>query len=190
MVKNSRPFLIFKTAVIGIFGLSRVASAMPIAMNDHVTQVETWRAVKDDMTPHAQGAVPLGEHVKDVIANADLRNDLIDTVELTYSMVSADEIGALDNFWMEVVTSLADASAISTYLSVRASMVDPIFTEGVDSLVWQVQAGGTNCDGDRCNNGGGNGEEGCDASDQENSNDDGDRGGGGGNFNNGFGQRT
>lgn len=186
MVKKTRAIFIFKTFVLGAFGLSRVASALPISTNDHVAQVQTWQAVKDEMAPHSQGKVPLSQHIVDVIATTDLQTDLVDTIELTYAMVSVDEIESLDALWMDVIAAAGEASAIATYMSVRATLIDPIVGESVESMVWLTAQGGNGCD-DNCNNGGGNGGEECDATDNPNSNDDGDRGGGGGG-NNGGGQ--
>ena len=178
MVKKSRPLLIFKTFVLGAFGLSRVASAMPIAMNDHVAQVQTWQAVKDDLAPHSQSKVPLSQHVADVVTTADLSVNIIETIQLTYSMVSVDEIESLDALWMDVIAATGSAPMVATYMSVRATLIDPVIGESVESMVWLTAQGGAGCD--RCNNGGGNDSEGCDATDNPNSNDDGDREGGGG----------
>ncbi|SHG95543.1 hypothetical protein [Cognatishimia maritima] len=173
--KKSRSLLIFKTVVLGAFGLSRVVSAAPLAMDDHISQVQTWRSVKDGMAPITQGNVPLSAHIEDMIAAANLRQNLTETIELSYSAASAIEIAALDAHWMDVLTAIGEPAAIATYMSIRASIVDMPTGESVESMVWLTAAGGNGCDGN-CNNGGGNGSEGCDASDQDNSNNDGDKG--------------
>ncbi len=179
MTKNrklrSNVWLVVKSVVAGSIVVSRVFGAPAPVTPTHVGLVDDWRVVGQQMGKKPTDLPPLDRSLVDMIASADLENDLSEIVLATYSMVDADHIRSLDAHWAAVLTAAANAPLVVEFLNLRSG----INTAGVsygdtDGLVWLANHNanhGGGCDGN-CNNGGGNGNEGCSPGQGSGANDD------------------
>jgi hypothetical protein len=176
MTKNrkfrSNVWLVIKSVVAGSIVVTRVFGAPVPVTPTHVGLVDDWRVLGQQMGEKPSDLPPLNESLIDMIASADLENNLSDIVMASYGMVDVGQVRSLDAHWATVLTSSGNAPLVVEFLNLRSGISTAgVSTGEADSLVWL--ASGTSGDTyTGCNNGGGNGNEGCSPGQGSGANDD------------------
>lgn len=100
----------------------------------------------------------LNAYLVDMIAAADLDENLSDVVMASYEMVDPSQVSALDAHWASVLTAMSNPDLVAEFLNLRSSIqVAGADTQQADNLVWLVSnPGHGGCDED---NGFGNGDD-------------------------------
>lgn len=157
---RSNVWLAVKSLVVGSVVVSRVfAAPAPVAPN-HDGLVSDWRSLGDQMSGQQPSLPPLSDHLIDMIATADLRNNLAEVVAASYEIVSQSQLRALDAHWASVLTATSDATLVAEYLNVRSSIDLSNFAETKsDDLLWLAKGNGNR--GGNCDNGFGNADDGA-----------------------------
>ncbi|SFS22243.1 hypothetical protein [Yoonia litorea] len=152
-------WLVVKSVVVGSAVFSRTFAAPTPATPDHIGLVDNWRSLGQQMGATPSALPPLDESLKDMIALADLENNLTDVVMASYEMVLRDQRRALDAHWAEILTETGSAELVAEFLNLRSGInFDSAEAAEADALVWLAsRRGGAGCDG--CNSGNGNGSE-------------------------------
>ena len=167
MTKNrkfrSNVWLVIKSVVAGSVVVTRVFGAPAPVTPTHVGLVDDWRVLGQQMGEKPSDLPPLNESLIDMIASADLEDDLSEIVMATYTMVDPNQFRSLDAHWAAVLTASGNAPLVADFLNLRATISTPnIVANEVDDLVWLAKKkGGNCCDGSPCseNNGFGNGDQ-------------------------------
>ena len=152
-------WLTLKSLVAGSVVFSRTfATPAPVAP-DHVEMVDAWRSVGQQMGANPTTLPPLDGSLIDMIAAADLTENLADVVLATYDMIEASMVRSLDAHWASVLTSAGNAGMVAEFLNIRSGMDTGAKPKTeVDSVLWlESRMSKQGCDS--CNSGGGNGSE-------------------------------
>ena len=156
---RSGVWLAIKSVVVGSVVVSRVFAAPAPMAPSHDGLINDWRVLGNQMSGNQSSLPLLSNHLIDMIAAADLDNNLSDVVAASYEMVDQSQISALDAHWASVLTSAENPSLVAEFLNLR-SAIDLSGAGGhqADDLVWLAQGRGG---GRGCDNGFGNGDDGA-----------------------------
>jgi len=177
MTKNrkfrSNVWLVIKSVVAGSVVVTRVFGAPAPVTPTHVGLVDDWRVLGQQMGEKPSDLPPLNESLIDMIASADLEDDLSEIVMTSYGMVDVDQVRSLDAHWAAVLTAAGNAPLVVEFLNLRSGInTADMSSSEADNLVWlAAKKTGGGCDSG-CNNGGGNGNEGCSPGQGSGANDD------------------
>jgi hypothetical protein len=160
---RSNVWLVVKSVVAGSVVVSRVFGAPAPITPTHVGLVDDWRIVGRQMGEKPSDLPPLSDHLIDMIASADLKNNLSEIVLASYSMVDADLLTSLDAHWSAVLTSTGNAPLVVEFLNIRSDInIGGVSNTETDTLVWLAKKPlEDGCDGGPSgeNNGHGNGDQ-------------------------------
>ena len=155
---RSNLWLVLKSVVAGSVVVSRTfAAPAPMAPN-HVGMVDGWRALGEQMRQDPSALPLLDRALVDMIAAANLDQDLTEIVLASYEMVDPSHVHALDAHWASVLTATGSAALVAEFLNIRASLGHAAAGQSdSDAVIWLASNHNHNgsCDSG-CNNGWGN----------------------------------
>ena len=129
MTKNrkfrSNVWLVIKSVVAGSVVVTRVFGAPAPVTPTHVGLVDDWRVLGQQMGEKPSDLPPLNESLIDMIASADLEDDLSEIVMATYTMVDPNQFRSLDAHWAAVLTASGNAPLVADFLNLRATISSP-----------------------------------------------------------------
>lgn len=158
---RSNVWLVVKSVVVGSTIVTRVFGAPAPVAPSHIGLVDDWRVLGQQMGQSTSNLPPLSDHLVDMIAAADLENNLSDVVMASYGMVDPNQVRSLDAHWAAVLTAMGNAPLVAEFLNLRSGITTADASTGdADALVWLAVTNNTTGGCDGCNSGGGNGSEG------------------------------
>ena len=145
MAKSGKTLKILKIAGYVITGTAVVAKAavaaiVPLGVVGHSAPPTVWGDIRSEFG-QPDTAQKLNPKLVEFVESAVVDDGFEDTIRLSYSMVSFQEVKALDELWVDTLIRNAGSDTIASFMAVRSTIDDVAVRTREDYLerwVWKT----------------------------------------------------
>ncbi|SCZ71840.1 hypothetical protein [Epibacterium ulvae] len=145
---------VIKGMIIGAIAVTRASAAVAPPGPDALDEVNAnWDQLRTELDQGALGGAettPLPPELEDILALADLDQNIEFAVRTSYALVDDARVAALDARWLDTIISRGNSRQMAQYFAVRTSLTiaPPETGSPLNWWLWNAWGkGGGDCDG-------------------------------------------